>query len=354
MKIRFHVYHTKYISCCALLLVGLLKLNIPIATWVNRQVAREGVISSLMFSPDGKTIITGSTDTGVKLWDVQTGKIIRTLHGQHEGVTSAAFSPDGQKVLTGGIEGNIELWDRKTGMKMLSFDNQTHHPILSISFSPDGRKAVSGGTDYNVRVWDIETGRQDFVLLGHRGPVKSVSFSADGKMVLSAGGDKKVGGCCKWWDIETRKEIGEIYDTDYIKFAAFTPDGKRILIGSGRTLKLWDTKQRNRLLTLDHRNFVDCAALSHDGKLALSAGSSGTINIWNIDTGRLIIKLKGHNNTVFSLSFSPDDRTVLSGAADGTIKLWEVITGVEIRSFPTAAEANPVASIYYSKGALRA
>jgi WD40 repeat protein len=112
----------------------------------------------------------------------------------------------------------------------------------------------------------------------------------------------------------------------------------------GTTLKLWDVRLHRQLSTLENHGFVDCAALSHDGRVALAAGSSGIINVWDINSGRLIRSLDGHGNTVFSLSFGPDDRTAAAGDADGIIKLWDLATGAEVGRFPPAVDKTIVAS----------
>lgn len=293
--------------------------------------------------------LAGGMDKAPQLWDARTGRLIHTLRGHPGGITAAAFSPDGKRALAGDGGGNIKLWDVVTGAELITFQTRgeapagSAHPILSLSFSPDGRQAVSGSTDYEVRIWSVETGRQERVLSGHHGPVKSVSFSADGKMVLTAGGDARGGGCCKWWDLATGKELGEVCDSDYMKFAAFTPSGREVLTGGGTTLKLWDVARRKQLLALDHKGFIDCATISRSGKLALSAGGSGVINVWDLVAGQLVKTLGGDESAVSSLGFGPDDRTALSGGSDGIVKLWDISTGGLIRSFPPTAVHGAVA-----------
>lgn len=331
------------------LVIAVATLCTPMAARANPTTAVRRSIVSVTVSPEGGLIAAGSMDATTTLWDVRTGKNIYTLRGNDGGITSVAFSPDGKKMLVGSAGGAIKLYESASGKELMTFGGQGRatsvpgHSVLSLSFSPDGLRVVSGDTGYLVRIWSVETGRQVRALSGHRGPVKSVTFSADGKMVLSAGGDEKVGGSCKWWDLASGKLLGELYDSDYIKFAAFTPDGKKVLFGGGTTLKFWDVRLHRQLSTLENHGFVDCAALSHDGKVAVSAGSSGVINVWDVDSGRLIRSLEGHRNTVFSLSFAPDGRTVAAGDADGIIKLWDISTGAELRRFPPTVD-NAVAA----------
>ena len=307
-------------------------------------------ITSVKLSPNGKTFVTGSADALTRLWDIGTGNIIYTVRGRRGAIISVAFSPDGRRIVTGSDKGELSLIDIASGRELLDFGSgdlkdSSEHPILSLAFSPDGRRVVSGGTDYKVRTWSVETGRQELTLSGHKGPVKSVSFSSDGKLLLSAGGDGKGGGCFRWWDFAKGSEAGEICDADYLKFAAFAPNGRKVLTGGGTELKLWDIDQRKQIAALRHGGYVDCAALSHDGRLALSAGGDGVVKVWDVVTGGLIRTLEGHDKSVFSVSFSSDDRTALSGDGGGIIKLWDLSTGTEIRSFPYARSIASVAPL---------
>lgn len=341
-----NVQLSKYVR----LIVAVTTLCVHTAARANPMTTLQRTIGGIAVSPDGNLIAAGSMDATTKLWDVRTGKSIHTLRGNDGGITSVAFSPDSTKILIGSVGGTIKLYEAASGKELMTFGGQGDtavgrgHSVLSLSFSADGLRVVSGDTGRMVRIWSVKTGLQERVLSGHHGPVKSVSFSADGRLVLSAGGDEKVGGSCKWWDLASGKELGEAYGPDYIKFAAFTPDGKKVLLGGGTTLKLWDVRLHRQLSTLENHGFVDCAALSHDGRVALAAGSSGIINVWDINSGRLIRSLDGHRNTVFSLSFGPDDRTAAAGDADGIIKLWDLSTGAEVRRFPPAVDNTTVAS----------
>ena len=327
---------------CARLVTVLSIIQAP-AAGASQLATHNLRIMSVKLSPNGKTFITGSADAFTRLWDVGAGSVTHTVRGRRGGITSVAFSPDSRMALTGSAEGGLTLIDVASGKELRDFSvgtagrrDRPGPPVLSVAFSPDGLRAVSGGADYKVRIWSVKTGREVLHLSGHRGPVKSVSYSGDGKLVLSAGGNEKGGGCFKWWEITQGREVGEICDAEYLKFAAFSPDGRKVLTGGGSELKLWDLEQRRQLVILKHGGYVDCGALSNDGKLALSAGSDGVVKVWDVVTGRLVKTLEGHDKGVFSVSFSSDDRTALSGDGGGDIKLWDLSTGVEIRSFPSA------------------
>ena len=122
------------------------------------QTGHTGDISSIAYSPDGKLVASGSFDNTIKLWDVETGKELRTFYGHTGKVMSVAFSPDGKLLASGGSDFVIRLWDVSTGKqaKVLEYHSNS---VNAVRFSPDGKTIVSGSDDQTVKIWDVATGR---------------------------------------------------------------------------------------------------------------------------------------------------------------------------------------------------
>jgi len=301
-------------------------------------------VSSVAFSPDGKRLLSGTgKGTGIansgkgeiKLWDAESGKEIKSFPGHSQGINSVAFSPDGKTVVSGSHDKTIKLWDVASGRELRTFSGHKDY-VWSVAFSPDGKRLVSGSMEGAIKLWDIASGQEILTLSGHaggfQGGVRSVAFSPNGRQILSGSGDQKV----KLWDAASGQELRTFLgNSGFVWSVAFGPDGTQILSGyANGAIKLWDIASGQELRTFSgYSNFIWTVAFSPDGKRALSNGSRETIELWDVANGRKLRTFSGHSDRVNSVAFSPDGKQALSGSNDKKVKLWDVESGQEIRTF---------------------
>jgi len=285
----------------------------------------EGQVSAVAWSPDGKTLASGSSDKTVKLWDLATGKLFATLQGHTETVYSVAWSPDGKTVASGSFDKTVKLWESATGKLLATLQGHTGE-VESVAWSPDGKILASGSRDETVRLWESVTGKLLATLQGHTDTVYSVAWSPDGKTLASGSYDKTV----KLWDPATGKLLATLQGhTDSVYSVAWSPDGKTVASGSSdKTVELWESATGKLLATLQgHTDSVDSVAWSPDGKTLASGSRDETVRLWESATGKLLATLQGHIDTVLSVAWSPDGKTLASGSGDKMVKLWECATG---------------------------
>ncbi len=166
---------------------------------------------------------------------------------------------------------------------------------------------------------------------GHTGPVYSVAWSPDGKRIVSGSGDHTL----KVWDAEKGQEVlSPKGHTSPVMSVAWSPDGKRIVSGSqDNTLKVWDAEKGQHVLSLKgHASPVMSVAWSPDGKRIVSVSQDRTLKVWDAEKGQEILSLKGHTDGVTSVAWSPDGKRIVSGSGDNTLKVWDVEKGQEILS----------------------
>ncbi|KAJ5740649.1 G-protein beta WD- 40 repeats containing protein [Penicillium malachiteum] len=282
-------------------------------------------VQTVVFSPDGKQIASGSWDRTIKLWDTTTGDLQKTLEGHSDSVQTVVFSPDGKQIASGSLDKTIKLWDTTTGDLQKTLEGHSNG-VQTVVFSPDGKQIASGSHDQTIKLWDTTTGDLQKTLEGHSNSVQTVVFSPDGKQIASGSRDRTI----KLWDTTT----GDLQKTleghsDWVQTVVFSPDGKQIASGSlDKTIKLWDTTTSDLQKTLEgHSDWVRTVVFSPDGKQIASGSHDQTIKLWDTTTGDLQKTLEGHSNWVRTVVFSPDGKQIASGSHDQTIKLWDTTTG---------------------------
>ena len=327
---------------------GTLRLwNVETATHFHTIAYMPLWITSMSFSPDGKTFAIGSgLHTGfVSLWDTETGTLLRSFTvGKGATATTAvesvAFSPDGNTLATGARDNTLLLWDVKTASLLRSFPPQANtHGIKTISFSPDG-KTIATGYYKRALLWDVETSAPT-CFFGHTDTVYLTAFSPDGKM-LATGYADVYGGI----NILNPKECTYHPGFNLLAYGrarpqsiAFGPDSKtlRFLNESGAYLR--DLEKNVSSVLLDYKKASEYAAgwhlktgaFSPDGKtMAIGTQASesetgnfeGRMHLWDVNTKTRLSTFE--NVPVWALAFTSDSTTLASEGGDGTVFLWEL------------------------------
>lgn len=280
-----------------------------------------GKIYEIALSPDGRYLAAaGHTGTKgakvhpVRLYDLESGEIVRLFSGHREAVLSVAFSADGRFLASAGMDDSAIVWRVSDGRKL----QQVRHPagdINVVRLTQDGGRMFTGGDDSKVRMWRVRDGRLLATLSGHEKLVRDIALSPDQATVVTSATD----GGIRVWDARSGRFQRQLAKLEVsVPRLRFTPDGKRLLSGIGGApfeTRLWDVASGQSQITYrGHDNIVLSVAISPDGKLAATAGGKNNeIHIWTIDNPKVLAVLKGKGRAVHAVGVSENGNQIAWG-----------------------------------------
>jgi WD40 repeat protein len=300
------------------------------------------------WSPDGRRILTWSSDGTARIWDADTGRQLHVLSGHAPYLVHACWSPEGTRVLTvasaifrspsGGTSEaggrgidrvTFQTWNVATGRRLatwkapgLTNGRGYHNPLLATAFSPDGRRVLTAACVLPgwPTVHDAETGEELAALKGHQAPSGAAAWSPDGRLLVTAALD---GTACVW-DAATYRLLWTYRDhQDAIGLVRFSPDGKRVLtVGDGRVHVF--KKQGNRVVDDDSK------------ELAPTSG-----RVWDVESGggKMLRWPKDYWIPIQTAAWSPDGRWIVTGGNGPSLVGSKPLGGGGLAEFPLVWDA---------------
>ncbi len=318
-----------------------------------------GFVASLAITPDGQRLISGSWDSTIIIWDLNTGNLLRTLVDHEYDVACVAITPDGQQLISSSWDNTIKIWDLNTSELMPSLEFP--ELVVFVAITSDGRQLISCQRYNIITVLDLknrtilktyEIYSSDYYYYHyhrwHEGRnywwhywwrQNCTIITPDNRTLIA--GRKFI----KVYDLETGKLLTILgVNLGWISALAITPDGKKLISSHDRIIRIWDLKVKRSdiLLTLESSaQEIYALVVTPDGQRIVSAGcriisnleseeitnSESWIEIWDLNTGErlhFIEEYANNDNCVYCLAITPDGKQIISGYTDGTIKVWGV------------------------------
>lgn len=274
----------------------------------------------------GRLLATGSMDNTVKIWNTETGSLVRTLEGHSRNIHSCVFN-DENLLATVSFDYSIKVWNTDTWDVLQTLEGHSNY-VYSIAFGLNNMLA-SGSADNTVQIWDIKAGVRLRTLQGHTNAVTSVAFNRQ-NLLASGSWDNTV----RVWNCELGKLVRTLKGHSHtVTCVSFNQLGNLLASGSwDSTVRLWSTESWQLVRTLvGHANWIYSVAFGK-GDLLATASFDSTAKLWNSGSGALVETLAGHVSTVTCVAFKRDGLLLATGSLDNTIKLWETCTWTLLRT----------------------
>lgn len=330
------------------------------------------MILSLACSQDSKKILTASTDSTVRVWDISTGDNLLVLKNkQPQMMLFSAFIMEGRAILGISFNKSITVWNAENGKEVFTTQDEINAPTIQklytgaslspntgflalcssdnvgwlqdalsgpdnqeyqlkafvndVTYSPSG-DTIAVAIDHQVQVLDAKTGKALYTLDDGKDDFKTVSFSPNGQYLVSGSHLSKT---IRIWDTKNKRQYKTFSgNPDWVNSALFSPDGSRIVFTSNSDIYIRDIYTGDIITILKgHQNSVTKAIYSPDGNLIASVSFDNTLRLWDAKTYTCLKILKGHSSNVEDVAFSPDGKYVASASEDGAVILWNCVTG---------------------------
>ncbi|MFD9223735.1 TIR domain-containing protein [Streptomyces sp. NPDC060064] len=280
---------------------------------IGSPITAEG--GRVAFSPDGRRIAFDSLDDGgsvVRIRSLGSDNADEFRIGyRNNNISSIAFSPNGRSLAVGTDDGSLQLWDPGSGKRAGSVMSGHRGGIEDITFRPDGTHIATAGQDKTIREWDMATGMAiGFPLTGHGGVVDYVRFTSDGKNLISLGDD----GTVRRWDAMTGFAPTGLTSKTARAAIAVDPRGTDVAVGSPDGVRLWNYETGAQVKTLPLPHGAESVSYSQDGKSILIVDYAGGVLLWDGTTVRKV-KLDPSISLVTSAAFMPYGKEIVIGSA---------------------------------------
>ena len=303
---------------------------------VGSPLKHSGNVVKVVFSPDGKFVLTASYDGTATLWNAKTGEKIRGMGKHDKPLRDACFSADGKYVATASEDGTARIMLTSSGrpITQLALKSNTG-PMNTVAFDPEGKWLLTAADGGSVALWNAVTGEPVPRLGSRTRPLSTgvlfARFSPDGKLIVAGCGSTAL-----LWDVESGSQIQTISCNGDVSSANFSPDSQQLVVAVTGTptdntsfyAQIYDTKTGvtvgNRM---GHGAGIVDAVFSPNGKYVATASLDRTARVWNAQTGNPVTGALRHPLGLTSLAFSPDSRQLLTGGVSGAAMLWNTETG---------------------------
>jgi|GEM_PF-1186105 len=303
-------------------------------------VGDTGPVASVAFNHDGSRVVTASADGTARLWGAYPSDEVGAPLNEPGGadLATAFFDRSGDRLVTASSDGTARIYEaasHKQVAKLVEPSGQTSvgHGLASAQFSPNGKLVVTASEDGTARIWSATTGEEEGRPLGREGgsPVRSAFFSPSGRQIVTAA-EGQGEGTARVWNVETHQPEGTaMVDKEAaITWAAFSPDGTRIVTSDGGSARIWDWKtgqQRGFTISVPPGVSIIDAWFSPSGRYVVTCSDDGIARVWSTSTSiQLASVTEPGGAPMFNAVLGPHE-WLLTSSADGYARIWDWKTG---------------------------
>jgi WD40 repeat protein len=309
--------------------------HVPAVTDFNLvpQVGHSGNVQALAIDQKGKFIVSGSADETIKVWNLKSGTLVRTIQ-ESASVTALTIDPSGRYIISGNYSnGDIKIWSLNAGNLLRVIRRRER--VYSLTMDPTGRFIAAGTENGLILVWDFRSGKLIRTINARKTSgvffqIYAVAIDPTGQFLVSNGRQGEV----MVWRFRTGELVRTLSGHSRgVNAVAIDPAGEVVVSGSSdNTIKIWNLENGNLLRTLEghvvsNYNSVRTVGVDKTGRFIVSGDEQGVIKIWDLESGTILKTIQAHGAGILTIAIDPTAQFIVSGSRDHTIKIRELRTG---------------------------
>jgi len=276
---------------------------------------------ALVFSPDGKHLVSGGADGTIQLWDIDSATLVDTFYGHRRSIGSLAFGVNGQQVVSVSLDATVKWW-------LASQDeHEVHLEDRFLALSHDGQIIVASGQNHSVDLLNSATGDLLATLPLGQEDLDSVVFSPDGQHMITLSSVTNMN--LRMWDVASGKLVRKFQANAHT--AVFSADGQYLAAIAADQILLWNLSSNTApLRLLGQDGSVRSVVFSPDSDRIVSGGDGRTIRVWDTASGKTIGIYQGEQTNITKIVYSPVGGRVSTFGLDDSVGLWDIASGNQI------------------------
>jgi len=301
--------------------------KVQLAEWKHELIntCHDSVINDIAFPFGSSELFATCSFETIRVWHAPSNQELLRICVPNKSCNSLVFSRDGRSIISGWDDGKIRAFYPESGRVMYVINDAHHRGVTAVTMTSDCQKIVSGGGEGMVRVWQIKPDNQilEATMKEHKNAVAQIRINKSDTECVTASWD----GTCIIWDLKRCARSQVLFANTLFQCIDFHPEEFHLLTGgSDRKIAYWETYDGAQIRELEasKSGTINGLDIDREGKFFVTGSSDKLVKVWKYNEGEVMAMGFGHGGEIKRVRICPNNRHIISVSDDGSILRWKM------------------------------